>query len=479
MLALGKKVMVVSSWAPPMVGGPQNLYNLFSQFTPDSYCILTRHETVLQREVTGSKLSGKYFFCDAPSENQRSLIMSFHVQKGTAEIDRMRRRVPAIADNPFIKNSVTATAKMVRMGVRIVREKGIEFILGISDEGPALISSYLISRITGVPYALWLFDIYRGNNLTPVSKLLAMIFERRLVENASVVIVTNECTRNFYRNRYGSDLRCAVVHNSIFPSDYEATRTPYAPREPYTVVFTGNLFWPQERSLFNLINALDRLRDLPIRLDLYIPNASASLRKRLSARSNIRLMAAPQSEMPGIQCKSTILFIPLSWHTRAPEVIATATPGKLADYLASGRPILVHAPPYACLSKYARENAFALVVDEENSEKLQEGIRRLVFDLKYSCQLIENAKRTLYAKHDAYFNAKKLAGIIGSVSRSASKTTACGHDEDSATSPPGLKQRIDCLVALAVGYSLSSVGELAKKTSHRMLAQSNTSPREP
>jgi glycosyltransferase involved in cell wall biosynthesis len=404
-----------------MVGGPQNLYNLFSQFTPDSYCVFTTSEAINQRQVTGSKLAGEYLFFDAPASNRSdSRPEDRHMQVSGGRIQRvatLARGAVAIAYHTTYHTckTIVTIIRMVRIGIRLVHEKKVDCLLGISDVGPALISTYLISRIAGIPYALYLFDIYQGNILSPMNRFLAKIFERRLFRRASMVIVTNEGTERFYRKRYGGIFKSAVVHNSIFLSDYEHYRTPYSPREPYVIVFTGSVYWAQERSLMNLVRALDEMADPRIRLDLYVHNADSKLREQLGSRSYVRLMAAPQSDMARVQCSATLLFLPLSWHTGAPEIIATATPGKLVDYLASGRPILIHAPPYTYLNEYAKENSFAAVVDEENVGKLKAAIRRLLSDLEVSLRLIENAKTTLTANHDAHLNARKLATILESV----------------------------------------------------------------
>jgi glycosyltransferase involved in cell wall biosynthesis len=129
---------------------------------------------------------------------------------------------------------------------------------------------------------------------------------------ASMVIVTNEGTERFYRKRYGNAFKCTVVRNSVFPKSYESKRTPYNPTEPYTVVFTGHVYWPQERSLLNLIAALNKLRDLPLRVELYAPKADETFKRTVATCENVHLTAAPQSEMPDIQCSATILFLPLT-----------------------------------------------------------------------------------------------------------------------------------------------------------------------
>ncbi len=307
---------------------------------------------------------------------------------------------------------LTTIVRMIGVGARACRERNVEFILGFSDSGPGLISSYIISTLTGIPYALYFFDIYRGNYAGLVQSLFASIFEPILFKTASIVVLTNEGTEQLYRRRYGDSFKCIVIHNSVFPKPYESNRTEYHPSPPYSILYSGGVYYPQERSLINLIHALDELPELPIRLELYVPYMSDSFRQQIQSRSNVTLRTAVQSEIPRIQCAATILFLPLSWHTHSPDVIATATPGKMTDYLVSGRPILIHAPPYAWLNQYARENGFGLVVDEEDKDKLTASIRKLITDQDFSKQLIRNALRTFYANHDATVNLQKFLAIF-------------------------------------------------------------------
>ena len=82
------------------------------------------------------------------------------------------------------------------------------------------------------------------------------------------------------------------------------------------------------------------------------------------------------------------------------------------DYLASGRPILIHAPPYAYVSQYAKEYGFAHIVDEESIPLLQDGIRKLLQDHDYSRKLIKNARELFLKNHDAVKNAELLKKII-------------------------------------------------------------------
>ncbi len=110
--------------------------------------------------------------------------------------------------------------------------------------------------------------------------------------------------------------------------------------------------------------------------------------------------------MSEIQRSADILFVPLSFKTKYPLVINTSSPGKTYEYLVSGRPILIHAPRSSYLAKYAKKQNFALVVDEENIEKLKEAIKKLIYDKLLVNQLVENAWQTSLLNHNAEKNSE-------------------------------------------------------------------------
>jgi glycosyltransferase involved in cell wall biosynthesis len=406
-----------------MTGGPQNLYNLFSRFPDESYCILTSYDALRQRELGGKWLTADYFFYDHPGKIERRSTFTRDddivparthrfIVKATSGVPQFGRDILyAVSQAVYLVRSI---AMIVQSGTQILSQLKIDCLLAISDNGPSLIATYLMSRRTGIPYVLYFFDVYAGNLLQPLNYLFARFFEPRLFRSASLILFTNDATERYYKRRYGDAFRSAVVSNSTFPEDYEGKRTPYVPREPYVVVFTGNLYWAQERSLMNLLRALHNF-DFPVQVHLYIPNVPGELRRALLSFPEVRLSSAPPSKMPDIQCRATILYLPLSWHTKSPDIIATATPGKLTEYLGSGRPILIHAPSYAYVSSYARQAGFAHVVDKEDPQILRESIRKLALDVQYSRKLIKNAKRILKENHDATLNAQKLAGLLNTL----------------------------------------------------------------
>jgi hypothetical protein len=60
------RMLILSTWAPPMIGGPENLYNIFSQFDPPSLCIMTSYQALMARSSPDMWLDCDYYFFDRP-----------------------------------------------------------------------------------------------------------------------------------------------------------------------------------------------------------------------------------------------------------------------------------------------------------------------------------------------------------------------------------------------------------------------------
>lgn len=98
--------------------------------------------------------------------------------------------------------------------------------------------------------------------------------------------------------------------------------------------------------------------------------------------------------------KADILFLPFSFKDEYKNIVNTSLPTKLADYLASGSPILVFAPSYSSLARYAKTYRFAEMVEEASSEALAKGIYNIVSSKSYREELQKNAGRVFELNHN-------------------------------------------------------------------------------
>ncbi len=362
----------------------------------------------------GSWLPGQYYFYDNPafedsSETRQTLSQE---SKNRSRLSWLKYKVKKLMFLRYIMGPFLILGQIlaiVRYGVRVIQTTNAEIVMGISDFGPALIASYFIYKKTKKPLVLYFFDLYWGNNLMAPGNFLAKIFEPKLFRCAEKIIVTNEGTKNFYIKRYGEEIskKIIVIYNSIFPEGYTAEKitSVYSPQSPYTILFTGSIYWPQIGALKNLIRAVNQTSELDLRLKIYSPTPKNYLDEVGIKESNrVELAVAPPQDMPKIQGAADILFLPLSWNTESPQIIDTATPGKLTDYLIAGKPMLIHAPASSHVIQYAKKNNVACCVDEDSIEKLKEGIKKLLTNHLYAEELVKNAKATFFRNHDANKN---------------------------------------------------------------------------
>jgi glycosyltransferase involved in cell wall biosynthesis len=411
-----KKILIISTYSPPsMSGASQNIYNLLRNSNKDSYYILTSFYNIDNISAkTGIWLKGQYIFYDKTSA---SGSLKIHFKKTEEQSSRLiLNKLKYLVKRIWFLGALGGTFIMgsqiimiIRTGIQAIKKEKIKIIIGFSDYGPAMISTYIINKITKKPYYIYLFDIYK-DNFYPVfpASILAKIFEPKILKNAEKIIVTNEETLNFYAKEYGEKIRkkIIIIHNSTFSEHYLNFYNDYDSKSPYTILYTGSIYWPQIRSLKNLIKAIEKINDIDINLKIYCPNPKDYLKKiGITESKKVKILIAPPQKIPEIQTQADILFLPLSWHTKSQRIINTATPGKLADYLISNKPILIHAPSSTFLTQYAKKNNFAYIVDEENTEKLKSAIKALLFDKTFTKQIIENAKSIFFKNHDANRNA--------------------------------------------------------------------------
>jgi len=416
---LTKKVLIVSSWAPPQISGSANfLYNLFSNFETEDYCLLTsKRNFSMDKGANQRILPGKYFFFE-DSPVFKIPLFPYTYTKQT----RLSTKIYQKIRRGILK--IRRACAIIKSGLKIIKSEKINLLLGTSDMGPALLSTFLLSKLTNTPYVLLLFDIYRDNDFSLNWKITARLAERTLLKNASGVITFSKEMRDNYKNHYGEPEKYHTLYQCADISHYERIRASAknpANNKSKNIVFTGSIYWAQQKSIQNMIQAVDTMADDSIHFLIYTPEPSKEF-KELVTKYNIkgktRILSIPPDDIPSVQCAADILFLPLSWDTACQSMIAIATPFKLGEYLAAERPIIVHSPPGSSLNKYAREEGFGHVVDTEDIEMLQNAISKILSDTMYAKTLVSAARKTFNKNHRISGSVAKLKEVMENTNHS-------------------------------------------------------------
>ena len=297
---------------------------------------------------------------------------------------------------------------------RIIRREGCEAVVACTGDFYDLPASYLASRLARVPFYPYIFDYYSQQWTEEKARRLAERFEPRLMKGARGIIVPNEFMRDELCARY--NVEASVIRNCCDLSLYESPDANDIcgndSGDEIRIVYTGALSEAQIEAFRNLMKALDVLGRASVRLHLYTAQSPSVLDEKGIAGPIIFHGHKTTSEAALIQRRADVLFLPLAFDSKYPAVIKTSAPGKMGDYLAARRPVLVHAPPDSFLAWYFREHGCGLVVDENDPAKLAEGLERLLKDCDLRAQLCSRAWERALSDFSDHVAREKFARLL-------------------------------------------------------------------
>jgi glycosyltransferase involved in cell wall biosynthesis len=374
---LSRPLIYLHAYAPPTPGGtPVLIHRLLSGLAPDELEVVT--DAALRDRI---RLGGP-----------RVLPAPYHfvLRKGRWG----NRRAAGRLLNTTL-NGVLAVAAGVRTAA-LARRRGAGWILSVSDEGFSVIAGAVGTRLTGLPHVVMVFDLWEENAYGKVPRAIARALEPRILRSAASVVVHNSRMAEHYRAKYG--ISCTVIPTSVEPWPAGSPR-PRQPEDGREILFAGAVYWAQEDALRRLSRVT---RDLDgVRMTIVgSGDEEVALRARGIVVDRLERHLAPEQFRPRLE-QADVLFLGLGFETAYPDVIQTAAPAKLPEYMASGRPILVHAPRGSHVAEYGREGGFAEVVDVPDDEALRTAIVRLLQDDELVRARVTRAQELVHERHEA------------------------------------------------------------------------------
>jgi hypothetical protein len=117
------------------------------------------------------------------------------------------------------------------------------------------------------------------------------------------------------------------------------------------------------------------------------------------------------------RCRSEadVLFVPMSFAKADKANVEISFPSKLTDYTAMGLPLLIHAPAYSSVVRWALENpGVAEVVDTEDTGRLAEALKSLARNPEHRTRL---AAEALAVGNRLFSHAAAVARFHGALVR--------------------------------------------------------------
>lgn len=376
-------VVYVHAHAPPTGGGtPVLLGRLLDGITGD-VVTARRQRPAVEAGGTGVMGAEYHYFVDKGLRGNR-----FPAGRALTAICNVFLSVPAA----FVV-------------ARAARRRKCPVVVSVVDSGISQLAGHLGARLARAPHVIMIFDLWAENAYTAPERALARLFERRVLRAADAVVVHCREMAAFYRRKHG-------IEADVVPTPIDLwERAPRAPRTPPAdVVFAGAVYWAQEDAVRRLANAVRQLNG--VRLTLIGAGADLKNLERRRLVPDAAVPALPPAELRRRLEAADVAVVGLSFSSEHPSVVATASPAKLPEYMASGTPILVHAPRGSHVAEYAREGGFAEVVDSPDEDALAAALRRILDDEPHAAKLAAAARRLAEQRHALEHVRERFAAVL-------------------------------------------------------------------
>ena len=245
-----------------------------------------------------------------------------------------------------------------------------------------------------------------GRRVPPITGIANVRMQnafRRAVNRAQLRLAIGEKMATEYKRRYGPDF--LPFYNAVDPSDW-----PDVPRRTHQnglirVVYSGSIFrYAQHRSLRDISDAIAELntQGSRFRLDIYSQHwRKPDVERAFGNLSHVRLAGlVPREMLRDNLVQADFLVLPVNFDEDTLEFIRLSVPGKLAEYLSSGTPVLVYGPPEAAQVQSAIERKWGMVVERREPAQLRDAIARIGTDRTIRTALTKQAR---FIAH-RYFN---------------------------------------------------------------------------
>ena len=269
----------------------------------------------------------------------------------------------------------------------ILQQERPSLLIGCSGSPFDLPAANLAARQLGIPFVAYLFDdpVFQW----PPGKFreLAAWQEQIWSHHVTALITPNEFLSAEIKRR--TTLEAHVIRNPAVISSRHLT-PPQWNGDVTKIVYTGSVYHAQADAFQNLICAIRQMPNYELHIYTSQP-ASALAEYGICGPAVIQHEHVSYEDVRCIHENADILFLPLAFRSEIQEVLLTSAPGKLGEYLASGRPILVHAPENSFVCDYFKRTEAGIVVDQPDPDALETALRRLRDEPEFVRNIVQNA----------------------------------------------------------------------------------------
>lgn len=268
-------------------------------------------------------------------------------------------------------------------GIRAIRDWGVDLIWATCPQFSAARLAYQLSVATGVPYVIDFRDVPCPDETANVRAARLLQLERRIVAGAAAVCYVSPGQRDSLLARYPDldEVRTRLIYNWFEAKDGNIKPSAFGRK----TILHGGVLYAGHRKLGAFLQALARLRaesdfsQLQFLQHSIEQDLSYLVRdcEKYGVTQAVRIgQSLPREEFLRA-CRGADILLLAVGRDSAGLQHAGAIPGKLFDYLAVRRPVLVVGPLGCEAGKIVESIQCGLAVPDDSTDEIAGAIRLL------------------------------------------------------------------------------------------------------
>ncbi len=228
-----------------------------------------------------------------------------------------------------------------------------------------------------------------------------------LLNKTSYYFVISDAMASEYKRRYGKYFEPysnPVESEQYRLSHFEVTNTT---ESIYRIIYTGRIGTANRQSinLFGQTLGNTTIREREIELDIFTKDFNEAALEPIRKMRNVKVYpSVPHDQIPCLLTKYDLLLLPLDFTSDGIRFAKYSLPTKAAEYMLTGKPILVFAPEETAVSKFFKEHECGYCLTNNSPDAIRSALFYLVTNKAYRDDIGKNAVKVAAEK----FNALKV-----------------------------------------------------------------------
>ncbi|ROL57869.1 glycosyltransferase [Bacteroidetes/Chlorobi group bacterium Naka2016] len=312
------------------------------------------------------------------------------------------------------------TAK--KKAIEICKEYSVDAVYSSSPPYTCSLIARYVHRKMKIPWVAGFRDPWTGFISTPKRWFLPALIDRHLEHSvfseATLVEVAWEGIKKDVESKYSDIDFSKFIHipNGFDPADYPDVK--YTPNEVFTLTYTGSMYGRRNpESLFKALEFLVQKREVSknefkIKLIGRFGAEVHHMIEKTFVKDSIEVVPyLPHRQSLEQLMKSDALLLIVDESKESKEIV----PGKVFEYLGTGRPILTIAPTDGAVAEIINKTKSGLVAHQSQIERISENFLTL-FNLWKSKGTFQPDFEEIQ-KYSRKEHTRQLASILEKISK--------------------------------------------------------------